>query len=260
MFASFVNMKKFAVFMLIMLASLTFAHEEVMHTTPEEEFAHSFDENAMLASIYGFGLLLLITLLTIHFKKKLKEKHKKMIFSLIVIIVTIITLFLAIGTIYLNIISESGGPVHWHADFEISVCGEKQELPTSVRWCELTEKSPFCGITNRVGTSVFHHHDDYRIHVEGVVVKYSDVNLGNFFRVIGGNLNEDSVSIPQNDGSVKTYVNGDVCPNGEKGKVRVFVDKGGNENYVENFEYGDYLMSPYSTVPPGDNIKIVFGE
>jgi len=48
---------------------------------------------------------------------KLHKNLKKILFAAIVIPVVAATIFLAGSTIYLNSVSSSGGPVHWHADF-----------------------------------------------------------------------------------------------------------------------------------------------
>ena len=123
----------------------------------------------MIASII-VGVLILFAI----YDKDRSEKTKIFLFLGIIIPIVLVTIYSAGSTIYLNIISETQGPVHWHADFEIWDCGQKIDLinPT--------------GFSNRVGNPVFHEHGDDRIHVEGVVVEKKDVDLHSFFEVIGG--------------------------------------------------------------------------
>jgi len=194
-----------------------------------------------------------LVILAIISKRKL-HNHKKLLFSLMVIPIIAATLYTAGTTIYLNQVSHTKGPVHWHADFEIWNCGEKVDL-----------RNPQ-GLSNRVGSPVFHEHDDFRIHVEGVVVKTGDVALDNFFNVIGGVLTEESLGVPADDG-ITILHNGDLC-NGKPGKIQVFVYKvispkeQGRWVYMQEKveDYTDYVLSPYSHVPPGDCIIVEFDQ
>ncbi|MBI2673109.1 hypothetical protein HYX19_02515 [Candidatus Woesearchaeota archaeon] len=188
----------------------------------------------------GFSLILLLALVSVIFNRNLKVFHKRILFYSIISVTILVTLYLLGITLYWNIASESNGPVHWHADFEIFVCGEKKMLPMSE------------GLLNRIGTSSFHHHNDYRIHIEGIVVELNEVDLGHFFKAIGGEFTKDTLSVPKKDGSVETWKNRDKCPNGEVGKVALYV----NGKY--NDKLNEYVISPYQDVPPGDRLKIVF--
>lgn len=157
------------------------------------------------------------------------EILKYFLFLTIVMLTLGITAYLVWTTISLNIKSVTGGPVHWHADFEIWHCGEKIDLldPT--------------GLENKVGTPLFHEHNDGRIHVEGPVLDYKDISLGKFFEVVGGFPLESGIE----------------C-NGYPGVVQVFVYKTeGNTFYQEKIaDYADYVLSPHSSIPPGDCIII----
>ena len=178
------------------------------------------------------------------------RKIKKILFLGIIIPILILSIFLISQTIYINIISETKGPVHWHADFEIYACDENLDLidPT--------------GLSNRIGTSVFHEHGDNRIHIEGVVVNYEDVSLDSFFKVIGGHLHKEELIFLTNEGLVE-FTNGDLC-NNLPGKLQVFVyktnpdDNTFSQQKLEDFE--DYVISPHSIIPPGDCIIIEFSS
>jgi hypothetical protein len=235
---------------LILLSVISFAHlgeevEEHNLTEIKEEcgdscfMEESIDYN-MLAAEAGLGLLILIAAISIVFRKKLKKAHKKFMFILMLAIIISVTSFLAFTTIYANYFSASGGPVHWHADYEVWVCGERMQMQESE------------GLENKVGTPVFHHHNDNRIHVEGIVMRMEDIALGRFFEIIGGHLDNESLKIVLLDDSVKEARNGDLC-NGTPGRLRMFVDG------KENFDFDRFILAPYSTVPPGNFINITFG-
>ncbi len=183
------------------------------------------------------------------------KKYKKHLFLGMVIPALIATGYLTYGTIYLNIISESGGPVHWHADFEVWKCGEK-----------LDPHDP-TGLSNRIGTPLFHEHNDFRIHVEGVVLEKKDVNLGHFFKVIGGELTKDKMHMPLINNQEVTVNNGDTC-NGKPAKLQTFVYRVTNPSYVKDWDFvqqkienfPEYVLAPYAYVPPGDCIIVEFDE
>ena len=163
----------------------------------------------------------------------MKETSKKIIFSCIVIIVSIITFYLITSTIYINLTSYSRGLVHWHADIEIIICGEEVKLKEA--------ESVF---SNKVGTSEVHHHEDMRIHVEGVVNSREEATLGYFFDSIGEEFSSTSIL---------GYENGDVCSNtGLPGIVKMFV------NDIPIFDFDNHEITHYARVPPGDKIKIIF--
>ncbi len=184
-----------------------------------------------------FGILILIIIL---FHRKMDNTAKKVVYTLVVIIVTLVTLYLVATTVHLNFISKTKGPVHWHADYEIWVCGEKIHLMDPD------------GFSNRVGTPLLHEHDDNRIHIEGVIVNKRDVSLGAYFRSVGGSLSSDGMQVPTNEGLVSAH-DGNKC-NGQPAKMYVFV----NGELMEN--PSAHVPAPYERVPPGDMIKIVFTE
>ena len=96
------------------------------------------------------------------------------------------TLYMIGSTIYLNTKSESGGPVHWHAEVEFWACGTELEL-----------RNPTGFLSNKIGTTTYHEHDDKHIHLEGVVLRKSeDASLGKFLRVTGGYLDGTGIGVP----------------------------------------------------------------
>lgn len=210
------------------------------------------DEPSLLEQLPSPLLVLLYTalpaallLLYAIFKKKLREQTKLFLFWSIVVLVSVGTLYLVVHTFYYNILSETNGPVHWHADFELWICGEKQTLPTS--------QFP----SNKIGTPLLHHHNDYRMHIEGTVFSWEEVTLRAFFDAIGGTLGQTYIGIPQEDGSLKYLQNDDYCGK-KQGKLHLYVQKGDVENWMEIEEIPTYIISPYADVPPGDRLKLVF--
>ena len=126
---------------------------------------------------------------------------------------------------------------------------------------EVNLKDPTGGLTNRIGTTLLHEHNDKRIHVEGVVQHAEDASLGAFFNVIGGELTENSVIIPTNAGQLP-LTNGSVCPDGAEGNVQVFVyqtDADGFYSQKKIIDPQNYQISPFTTVPAGDCVIIEFG-
>ena len=221
----------------------------------EEEESIDIGENlkststkyVIIASLIS-GLLVIFSIS--HIKKS--EKMNILLFLGITIPIILATVYLAGSTVYLNLISETKGPVHWHADYEIWNCGDKVDL--------IKPK----GLSNRIGNPVFHDHGDNRIHVEGVVTDKTNVDLHSFFEVVGGFLEEDRLRIPTNQ-EIVNIRNGDLC-NGNLGTMQVFLysitNPDDNKNWIyeqqklEHFE--NYVLSPHTSILPGDCIIIEF--
>lgn len=225
---------------IFLIASIyaVFSHEG------EEEFGmgnpglYSLSQLAVVA--YGsiaFGILIVTILL---FNKAMTEIIKKAVYILLVILVSVVTIYLISATLHLNIISESKGPVHWHADFEIWACGKELKLAEPK------------GMSNKQGTDLIHSHNDNRIHVEGVLLDKKEASLGAFFHAVNGALSSDGIKIPTDNG-LAVFHEGDKC-NEMPAKLYVFV----NGKLIENPYF--YVISPYEKVPPGDRIKFVFTE
>jgi len=242
-------MKKILLIILLLtIVPLILAHEGEEESIDLNETIHDSQLNLVYIASIIIGIA---TIISIHYEKKLK-KSKKYLFLLIIIPAILVTLFLASSTIYLNVISETKGPVHWHADFEIWNCGEKIDLVNPG------------GLSNRVGSSVFHEHGDDRIHVEGVVVDKIGIDLHNFFKVLGGTITKDTLLIPT-DNDFLNLKNNDLC-NNKPGELQAFIYKVNNPKDTKNWKFTqekienfpDLVLSPYSNIPPGDCIIIEF--
>lgn len=179
--------------------------------------------------------------------KEIGSNLKKLLYILIAAVTILSTAYLAGSTIYLNLTSWSGGPVHWHADYEIWACGKEVELVHSH------------GLSNRVGSSTVHVHDDKRIHQEGVIYHPEDASLGNFFKEIGGNITGDALMVSTENGMM-TYRSGDMC-DGQISKLQVFAYQVEGRNFRQHKldNPASFVISQYSQVPPGDCIIVEFG-
>jgi hypothetical protein len=201
--------------------------------------------NSLMAVSIAIVILVILAIVCLRIKNW-TPGLLKLLFILILLPVVITTGYLAYSTIHLNETSSSKGPVHWHADFEIWNCGQEVQL-----------QKP-SGFANKIGTATLHEHGDKRIHQEGVVYTSQDASLGNFFKVIGGEITSDFVVIPTNQGKI-SLVSGQIC-NGQPAKLQVFVYQVEGINYSQKkiFNPADYVISPFSAIPNGDCIIVEF--
>lgn len=219
--------------------------------------ALSFD--VVIWAALALFLLLGLAILSSH-----HERFKPWLFGMIVLVVVSSTLSLIGTTIYLNKTSISGGPVHWHADFEVWACGEPlaANVLSGGEYQTVDDfKDPVGALSNKIGTPVLHEHNDLRIHLEGVVVEPRDASLGKFFEVVGGGLTDRSLTLPTNDGQVN-LISGQTCA-GQPAELSVFVyQTRGDRYYVKNRlkNPAEYVVSPESIVPPGDCVIIEFDD
>lgn len=186
--------------------------------------------------------LILISFYLISNINKLSGNKKKTLFWITITPIILSSLYLAGHTIYENITSITKGPVHWHADYQIWACGERLEL-----------HEPEGGLSNKQGNALLHGHEDDRIHIEGTITNLNEVTLSKFLEANAGILANDQLKIYTEDGLI-TYINGDLCPDGQQGYLKVYV----NGKLKTNPK--DYVISPYPNIPPGDCIIIEFSN
>lgn len=171
-------------------------------------------------------------------KEILGDGSKAIIFWIMAIPIILSTLYVSAMTVRENIISVTGGPVHWHADYEVWACGEKLDLvdPVFPR--------------NKIGSPLFHEHNDDRIHIEGTVHEFDKVSLGAYFAVIKGELSQGVLTYPTVNG-VRSFRDGNQCGT-ETGKLNVYI----NGDRIDDYEY--HLFYPDAYVPPGDCVIVEF--
>jgi hypothetical protein len=229
--------------------------------------------------VVGVTSLLVVTLLIYASRqKRMKNKKKKTLFVSIVSLIMASTIFLFGTTIYINMISDSKGPVHWHSDIEFWVCDTEVEL-----------RDPTGFLSNKIGSATYHEHNDKRIHLEGVVVdKEYDASLEKFMVVTNGLITDTRLAIPTNqdfveddpDGdpvgdssAIKKYHteldsgwvidvnNGDTCGE-EVAEIQVFVISynKNNDTYSQRkvADPKSYTLRDESVVPPGDCVIVEF--
>lgn len=211
-----------------------------------EQTLHQLSLKLVLATSVFVSFIFLLVFIT-----KNKESLKKYFFLGILIPVLLTSVYLAGSTIYLNHVSSTGGPVHWHADFEIYDCGQKVDLVDPE------------GFSNKIGTPTFHEHNDGRVHVEGVVLDMEHVSFNSFVEVIGGKISEDKLQLPTTKGSL-ARADGDTCADGTVGEWNVFLYSVQGKNIGREkltlSELKDHVLAPQGSVPPGDCIILEFGE
>lgn len=239
--------------------------------------------NSLSLNLVGIAAILLVVFvgLALLFVKK-RPKLKLPLFAGILITVVGATVTIAGSTIYLNTHSYTGGPVHWHADFEIWACGNELDL-----------RDP-SGLSNKIGTPALHEHNDKRIHLEGVPITPADASLGRFMDVVGGGLTPNSLVVPLNDtkyfhdtpaeedgdgngapapelvtpfihtqadGKVAEFVSGQKCGD-QTAQVQVFVYKFDQAtNTYKQTKLTDpvgYSITGNENVPPGDCVIMEF--
>lgn len=224
-----------------------FAHEgeEII-----ENLGPSLDETVRTSSVNYSLLAALIIFLLVVLAKFLKDKSeitKYLLFGVMTLIIVANTLYLAGATIYLNQNSITGGPVHWHADYQIWNCGSQIELENPE------------GFSNKVGTEVVHEHNDNRMHIEGVILDLDDSTPHHFFESLGGSMSDTHLTIPTEDGEV-TMENRQNCPDGKVGMFQVFVyqTKNGLVSQRKLEDPESYQITQTGNVPPGDCIIFEF--
>ncbi len=232
------------IFVMSLASSIVFSHGEVEDGSEIANIASLSLKLIYLTSL----IMILVTIISIFFHKKLPNTFKKILFWLTSFLVIVTTLFLIGSTVYLNIVSPTKGPVHWHADFTIEICGKDIEIADPT------------GIMNRIGKSDLHEHNDNRIHIEGTPPSLESIELGEFFEAVGGNFDPISFSVPTNQG-LMSVKNGDLC-NNKPGRLFLFVESQSGIQRVWRIEpkSGEYIIAPYGNVPPGDRLRIIFTE
>ena len=259
-----------------------------------EQTISTLAKNTVAISAVSLFILTVLAILISKRSKKIQKYAKLPLFILMAGTMAVSTIILSAGTIYLNVKSDSGGPVHWHAGIEFWACDT-----------ELNLRDPGGALSNKVGTWTFHEHNDKFMHLEGVVVDESyDASLNKFMTVTGGYVTDRSIGIPlskdsakwpltgdQGDGdqinhsmgtSLDTITqngqriaqtkngpvlqlhNGDTCANGQPGEVQVFVytyNKSDDTYYQTKLDDPrDYHMREESALgPPSDCVIVEFG-
>ncbi len=216
------------------------------------------------------ALLALLVVLSVILHNR-APKLNPWLFGAISLTMILPTLFLVVSTVYLNVKSESGGPIHWHADIELWACDTQLNL-----------RDPKGALNNKIGTPTLHEHNDKRIHLEGVAVDISrDASVGKFMEVVGGEITDKSFTIPLNEADIAslpaqigtfvetassgpsaTFITGQNCGD-QTAEVQMFAyrfDQATNTYSQQKVEHpAQWVIAPESQVPPGDCLIVEFG-
>lgn len=150
--------------------------------------------------------------------KKENQKLKKNIikYSIIgVILVVVIYLFFRISSAP-KIEPYTKGPVHWHAELRVFICGEKISVPKELPQGE-----------HHLGLPLLHTHADGLIHIEGQIWKKEDITLGAYM---------NAINVPFSNDTIMEYKNDGMCNDGKSNKIKMLV------NGEENLEYRNYVV------------------
>ena len=197
---------------------------------PREDLEHEISTTAM-RTVGAAALTLIVLTIIAALTNNRTEVLKKPLFILMSTTMVVSTGLLIFNTVRLNVTSDSGGPVHWHADIEYWACGNELEL-----------RNPIGALSNKIGSATLHEHDDRRIHLEGVVVEQEfDASLGKFMHVIGGAITDDALVVPLDDDVSKTFENdidgdGDTAP--DPAAVEPYIMNDGDNGRVAYFTSG----------------------
>ncbi len=163
-------------------------------------------------------------------EKETKERKKSYMWIAITILV-LIAFAAGVGWLYTHKTETyTDREVHWHALVDITICGEHKDLP------EVEEGEEFKGI------HLLHTHDDNVMHIEGLVQKKEDIALGKFF---------DVMNIPFDKDKIMDKKNGDLCPDGRPGVLKMYV------NGQPRTDFRDYI--PFATADPQKQVvRLVF--
>ena len=138
-----------------------------------------------------------------------KEKRKQNMWVIITLLV-IIAFAAGVWWLYANKPETyTDREVHWHASFDIILCGKKVDLPCGVETPGIVHGEKFCG------EHAMHHHYDNVAHIEGLIQKKEDIALGRFFDIIG---------VPFDKDKIMDKKNGDLCPDGRPGVLKMYVN------------------------------------
>ncbi len=147
-----------------------------------------------------------------HEKKEAEQElkqQKKNYFWMAFTIIFLIAFAGAIGWLFTHKKENyTDRPVHWHALLDVEICGEKRDIRGGKTSGNMADSAMY-------GPPLLHHHNDNTIHIEGQIIKKEDIALGNFF---------DGIDIPFDKDKIMDKKNGDLCPDGRPGVLKMYVN------------------------------------
>lgn len=227
------------------------------------------------------GLILTVGLAVVSFYREedLTMRDKNILMNGFIIAVLVPSFYTAGAFVHQSQTSWSQGEIHWHADFEVMVEEDgvyrQLDLIDPQKFCQTTEyeSTTMCALNDRTGSTRYHEHNDDRIHLEGIFKDREDATLRAFFETFDGELTNERLVFPTNNGTVEKVEDG-------QKSVKILVQRGvgGNRRWCAIAERGEvpeddicltergdlainpgyYVISPYKRGPTLDNIFIVY--
>ncbi len=242
-------------------------------------FAPEYNFSQHIAIILQIGFLSTLILAAVSFYREedltLHDKNVLMTGFLIAVLGT--SLYTAGAFVHQSQTSWSGGEIHYHADFEVLAEQdgelERLNLIDPANFCEDTEHeaSYMCNVNDRTGSTEYHEHNDNRIHLEGTFKKRENATLSAFFEQFNGELTNEKLVYPTNDGTVEVEESGNkslkIIVNRGVGQDRhwcIIGEEVPKRESCQSFDgrFGespsDYVVSPYTQGPNLDDIFIVY--
>lgn len=226
--------------------------------------------------VIGFLSTVFLSGLSFYREGDLNMQDKSLLMNGFIVAILLPSFYTAGAFMHDSQTSWSGGEIHWHADFEILVENESNQLERinlidPGEFCETTthESSYMCSINDRTGSTEYHEHNDNRIHIEGSFKNREDASLASFFEQFNGSISNTELEVPTNTERIEKYED-------EQSSVKILVNKGvgtriwcavgsnvpaddrcSSHGRVAN-NPTDYIISPYSRGANLDNIFIVY--
>lgn len=188
--------------------------------------------NDLAAAMVIAGLLLLVLLAFAAGLTRDKWPQLKMpLFILMAVVALGATITVTGSVIALNSNSPTGGPVRWHANYQVWACGNQLDL-----------RDPDQPYTNRIGSNMLYEQNDGVIHLSGTPVNLDqDASLGAFMQVVGGAIGDNTFTLPINDNNAFAGLPG--TPE----QVQPYIATNKSGNYVQ-FSSGQLCGTTKATV------------
>lgn len=230
---------------------------------PDTQFADYITLSLQLGTV----TVLVLSAVALWKEDAFTDRGKGIMLRLFLIAVLVPTMFATAAYVHEVETSWSNGEIHWHADFEVFVDGERLDLIDPSNYCgQYSQESAYmCTLNDRVGITEYHEHNDMRIHLEGTFKHREEATLAAFFDTFQGELTNTELQFPTDDGMVEVAED-----DGKTLKILVERGVGGDRHWCAIGDYGDdtcishdtgepaaspaeYVISPYQRNPSLDN-------
>ncbi len=235
---------------------------------------YNFTQYVTESILAGMVAVTILTVISLWKEGELEDSGKRTLMWLFALAIILPSIYTTGAFLHTTQTTWSGGEIHWHADYEIIVSVGKDradkfssqncrqegdsylcqlDLVSPSEFCDRTthEASYMCILNDRTGATDFHEHDDRRIHWEGVFDKREHATLGSFFETFGGELTEESLVYPTDDGWANFTAT-------DRKDIKIFVKTFVDGNYRWKVIDSDYVAKPYQQQPLIDEIFIIY--